>query len=66
MQLYLALAAVFITVFFIILLTLRLARARLDPTARRVRGLTDVLTPAQEEVTIHDALKQSELPAGIE
>ena len=66
MRLYLALAAVFITVFFLILLILRLARARLDPTTRRVRSLAEAHTPVQEEITIHDALKQTELPAGIE
>ncbi len=66
MRLYLALAAVFTTVFFLILLILRLARARLDPTARRVRGLDRSITPSHEEIAIHDALKQSELPAGIE
>jgi tight adherence protein C len=66
MQLYLTLAAVFLLVFLLIFLIMRLVRARLDPTARRVRGLVISHPQAHQDISIHDALKQSELPAGIE
>ncbi|HOT98218.1 MAG TPA: type II secretion system F family protein [bacterium] len=66
MTLYLVLAGVFLAAFSLFFLLLRRLRNRLDPTTRRVKKLVAHSTTASEPVAIHDALRQSDLPAGIE
>ncbi len=66
MRLYLVLAAIFLSVFLLILLILRFMRAKYDPTARRVRGLVQSSQRAPEGLSMHNALNQTDLPEGME
>ncbi|HNW58186.1 MAG TPA: type II secretion system F family protein [bacterium] len=66
MPLYITLGGIFLAFFLLALLLLRRLRSRLDPTHRRVRQLMSPSAPAADNIAIHDALRQSDLPAGLE
>jgi len=66
MPLYLALIAIFLSVFLLIVILLRLLHQRYAPTARRLRDMEQVTADAAQDLIAQAATKKSKLPPGLE
>ncbi|NLP09786.1 type II secretion system F family protein [bacterium] len=66
MPLYLALITIFLSVFLLIVVLLRLLYQRYTPTARRLRDMEQVTADAAQDLIAQAATKKSKLPPGLE
>lgn len=66
MPLYLALMTIFLSVFLLIIVLLRLLHQRYAPTARRLRDMEQVAADAAQDLIAQAATKKSKLPSGLE
>lgn len=66
MPLYLALMTIFLSVFLLIVILLRLLYQRYTPTARRLRDMEQVTADAAQDLIAQAATKKSKLPPGVE
>ncbi len=66
MPLYLALMTIFLSVFLLIIVLLRLLHQRYAPAARRLRDMEQVTADAAQDLIAQAATKKSKLPPGLE